>query len=432
MFMIASIIQNSAVVVALHLCGNPLEISMETKHFAAALSLFYKGVPESLIRSMLFHLSKATRNVSLELNEVSRIVLSCSCIPASVKPIIQCPNCHHWQFTNHVFCPICSSKEDCVWSRCRLISCRCKSCKAGMHALDQTDEIKRNAVCSHLSKKFLAPHVYYIPTEAFIADLINCGLGIESIGIEESDIVEMANSAASLQFHNILLSKNALGIYEVMGWKNAVKAVNEHLSVMQKTDSVATLASCLDSIEQRCRDASIHLGGSFLIITSVLDYDKETSCIMTERNRSYCNIENVKKHRLSFREFSRNHKKKEDAQRASQVTVTQSVTQSVEQPVAQPVAQSVTQPVTQPVAQSVEQSVEQPVAQSVAQSVEQPVAQSVAQSVTQPVAQSVEQPVAQSVTQSVTQPVAQSVEQPVESTNSGRGKRHIKPTIVFI
>ena len=67
MFMIASIIQNSAVVVALHLCGNPLEISMETKHFAAALSLFYKGVPESLIRSMLFHLSKATRNVSLDL-----------------------------------------------------------------------------------------------------------------------------------------------------------------------------------------------------------------------------------------------------------------------------------------------------------------------------------------------------------------------------
>ena len=314
-----------------------------------ALSLFYKGVPENLVRSMLNHLAKATGNTLLELDEISKAVLSCSCIPGAMKPIIQCPKCNHWQLTNHVFCPICSSKEDCDWNGCRLISCRCRYCKAGKNALLLTDEAKRDAVCTHISKSYLGPHIFYIPVEAVIADLINCGLGFESVGIEESEIVEMAEKAAALQFHNILLSKNALGIYEQMGWAKAAEAVRSHLSTMQKMDSIDVLESCLNDMEQRCRDASLHHNGSRIIIISCEDYDTETSCIVTERDIQYCDIANVIKHRLSFRAFSRIQKEKEDAERASRERASQTmIEQSTEQPPVLPTEQSPVPPTEQP------------------------------------------------------------------------------------
>lgn len=216
---------------------------------AQVLALFYTGTAESKAEKILSVLSKITGIPSITLSAMRKTLFACSCLCDYIQKVVCCPSCGKWQLTTNVFCPKCSANATTQtdWSSIQLFECNGVKCEGNPTQFSKYRVFeKQKAVCLHKSKKLLCKYVFFVPPEAIIAEYFRSKLYQSMVCLEEKEICDALQQADRLGYHSVLFSRNAAIIYHDIGWRDAERAVLDHLAKNDGIDPCATLSGVID------------------------------------------------------------------------------------------------------------------------------------------------------------------------------------------
>ena len=185
-----------------------------------------------------------------------------------MQKVIHCPQCKHWVNTNHVYCPLCVSNSSSTiedWEKCRLVMCKRKACPANpaYRCTDLSDA--QTACCCHLSKKILGEFVLYMSPECVIAEFFRSRLVKNMYGLEEEEVILLAQDAEAYGFHHLLLSENACDVYRGIGWERAAAAVTKVLDKMvEHSNSLDVMGPGINKAIERKEELDRSGGGIYV------------------------------------------------------------------------------------------------------------------------------------------------------------------------
>lgn len=219
------------------------------KLIGQVLAIFYTGTAENKTERILQLLSKITGVPTISLAAMRKTLFACSCLCDYIQKVVCCPVCEKWQLTNNVFCPKCSANATHLtdWSSIQLSECTGVNCGGNPEQFNNYCVFqKQKAVCLHKSKKLLCKYVLYVPLNAVITEYYRSKLYLSMVCLEEKEICDAVQQADCLGYHSVFFSRNASIVYHNIGWKEAERAVLNHLAMNESSDPHATLSGIIE------------------------------------------------------------------------------------------------------------------------------------------------------------------------------------------